>query len=142
MSITDASPVRRRRGRGARERILKAATDLFTAQGINATGMEQLTTAAEVSKRTLYQHFSGKDELVHACLREMEDGLLPPQVPPEMTAQDARELLLAVLSWPLRSPRRRCAAARSSTPRSRSPTPSTRSTASPRPSRPSSPGGW
>ncbi|MDX3072900.1 TetR/AcrR family transcriptional regulator [Streptomyces sp. NPDC088354] len=100
MSTTGASPVRRRRGRGARERILKAATELFTAQGINATGMEQLTAAAEVSKRTLYQHFSGKDELVHAFLREMEDALLPPRVPPEMTAQDARAQLLAVFSWP------------------------------------------
>ncbi|MEU6343537.1 TetR family transcriptional regulator [Streptomyces sp. NPDC046977] len=100
MSITDPSPVRRRRGRGARERILKAATELFTAQGINATGMDQLTAAAEVSKRTLYQHFGGKDELVHACLREMEDGLLPPRVPPEMTPEEARDRLLAVLSWP------------------------------------------
>ncbi|MFI6017544.1 TetR/AcrR family transcriptional regulator [Streptomyces sp. NPDC051287] len=73
----EPSPRRRRRGRGARERILKAATELFTAQGVNATGMDQLTSAGQVSKRTLYTHFAGKDDLVLAYLRELQDGLLP-----------------------------------------------------------------
>ncbi|MFJ6706654.1 MULTISPECIES: TetR/AcrR family transcriptional regulator [unclassified Streptomyces] len=73
----DPSPRRRRRGRGARERILKAATELFTAQGVNATGMDQLTSAGQVSKRTLYTHFGGKYDLVLAYLRELQDGLLP-----------------------------------------------------------------
>ncbi|MGW8951810.1 TetR/AcrR family transcriptional regulator [Streptomyces sp. NPDC055709] len=81
--MSEPSPTGRRRGRGARERILAAATELFTAQGINATGMEQLTSVAGVSKRTLYTHFDGKDALVHAYLRQLEDGLLP--------ATDARD---------------------------------------------------
>lgn len=81
--VTEPSPVRRRRGRGARERILKAATQLFTAQGINATGMDQLSTVAEVSKRTLYTHFPSKDELVGAYLQSLVDDLLPnPRRPP------------------------------------------------------------
>src|SRR3979411_1905200 len=44
-------------GRGARERILWAAGVLFYQQGINSTGIEELTTVAHVSKRTFYQHF-------------------------------------------------------------------------------------
>ena len=55
-------------GRGARERILDAAARLFARQGINATSMNDLHAAARVSKRTLYQHFDGKDELVDAYL--------------------------------------------------------------------------
>ena len=55
-------------GRGARERILAAAETLFARRGINATSMNDLYVEARVSKRTLYQHFAGKDELVLALL--------------------------------------------------------------------------
>ena len=55
-------------GRGARERILAAAETLFAERGINATSMNDLHVEARVSKRTLYQHFAGKDELVLAVL--------------------------------------------------------------------------
>jgi AcrR family transcriptional regulator len=55
-------------GRGAHERILAAAETLFARRGINATSMNDLFVEARVSKRTLYQHFAGKDELVLAVL--------------------------------------------------------------------------
>jgi AcrR family transcriptional regulator len=55
-------------GRGARERILTAATQLFYTHGIAATGVEQLAEVAHVSKRTLYQHFATKDDVVVAYL--------------------------------------------------------------------------
>ncbi|MEV5850457.1 TetR/AcrR family transcriptional regulator [Streptomyces sp. NPDC051985] len=93
--VKETTPVRRRRGRGARERILKAATELFMAQGINSTGMDQLATVAEVSKRSLYVHFPSKDELVQAYLQALEDDLLPP-ASSARAASDARERLLAV----------------------------------------------
>ncbi|WP_371583287.1 TetR/AcrR family transcriptional regulator [Streptomyces sp. NBC_01314] len=99
--MTESHPVRRRRGRGARERILKAATELFTAQGINATGMDQLSTVAEVSKRTLYTHFPSKDELVGAYLRPLVDDLLPVPPSPDRPAPSPREQLLAVFDWKL-----------------------------------------
>ncbi|AWW41633.1 TetR/AcrR family transcriptional regulator [Streptomyces cadmiisoli] len=95
----ETSPVRRRRGRGARERILQAATELFTAQGVNATGMEQLTTAAHVSKRTLYTHFASKDDLVHAYLTQLRDGRLPPQACQSEPCPDPRGQLLAIFDW-------------------------------------------
>src|SRR5579875_1447488 len=57
-----------RGGRGARERILRAAAELFYAEGINTTGMERLTEVAHVSKRTFYQHFPSKAALVEAYL--------------------------------------------------------------------------
>ncbi|GAB2992399.1 TetR/AcrR family transcriptional regulator [Streptomyces pseudoechinosporeus] len=97
--MTESHPVRRRRGRGARERILKAATQLFTAQGINATGMDQLSTVAEVSKRTLYTHFPSKDELVGAYLQSLVDALLPVPPSPAQPTPSPREQLLAVFDW-------------------------------------------
>jgi AcrR family transcriptional regulator len=60
-------------GRGARARILGAATRLFHQQGINATGMAELCSVAHVSTRTLYQHFASKDDLVSAYLRRFDD---------------------------------------------------------------------
>ncbi len=61
-----------RRGRGARERILRAAGELFASRGFNATRINDLHVAAHVSKRTLYQHFDSKDELILAYLQERD----------------------------------------------------------------------
>lgn len=59
-------------GRGARPRILAAARTLFARQGINATSINELRAEARVSKRTLYQQFASKDELVLAHLEQSE----------------------------------------------------------------------
>ena len=57
-------------GRGARERILAASAELFARQGFNATGINELHRTARVSKRTLYQHFASKDDLIIAYVAE------------------------------------------------------------------------
>jgi AcrR family transcriptional regulator len=54
---------------GARDRLIAAAERLFYAEGIHAVGVDRLCAEAEVSKRSLYQHFSGKDEVVTAMLQ-------------------------------------------------------------------------
>ena len=61
MTELEKGPQGRRRGRGARERILSASHRLFRDQGINRTGMDQICAVAQVSKRTAYQHFTSKD---------------------------------------------------------------------------------
>lgn len=83
-----------RSGRGARERILSASQQLFPGQGINSTGVDQLSAVAGVSKRTLYQHFAGKDELVAEYLRRFDPDILPEVF--ENAGFTARERLLAV----------------------------------------------
>jgi len=60
-------------GRGARARIVAACRVLFRRRGINAVGVAELAAAAQVSKRTMYQHFAGKDDLIIAYLRSFED---------------------------------------------------------------------
>ncbi len=77
MKELEKGPRGLRRGRGARERILSASQQLFRDQGINGTGIDQLCAVAEVSKRTLYQHFPGKDELIAEHLRRFDPDLLP-----------------------------------------------------------------
>src|SRR4029079_9925436 len=61
-SLTEKEPTRPG-GRGARTRILNAASELFYFEGINATGVGRIASRASVSKRTLYQHFQTTTEL-------------------------------------------------------------------------------
>ena len=75
--VTSQSGGQPRGGRGARDRILRAAGRLFYEEGINATGMERLTSVAHVSKRTFYQHFPSKDAAVEAYLGQLEGDRAP-----------------------------------------------------------------
>lgn len=63
----------------ARARIIEAAYALFYAQGFNRTGMEEIAAAADLTKRTLYQHFDSKDAVVAAVL-EHDAALSMPRV--------------------------------------------------------------
>ena len=90
-----------RGGRGARQRILDAATDLFYREGINATGVERLAAKSSVSKRTLYQHFPSKTAVVEAYLRAIEQRVS--RLIPDTTDQTPREQLLAVFDTPVAS---------------------------------------
>lgn len=53
---------------GAR-RILDVASDLFYRRGIHAVGVDTIAAESGVTKRTLYDRFGSKDELVAAYLR-------------------------------------------------------------------------
>lgn len=51
-----------------RDRILKAASELFSRRGIAATGVDTLIKSAGVAKATFYRHFPSKDDLIVAWL--------------------------------------------------------------------------
>lgn len=98
MTDLEKGPLGQRRGRGARERILTASQQLFREQGIHRTGMDQLGAAAQVSKRTIYQHFTSKDELVAECLRRFDPDVIPSVF--DRTDLAPRERLLAAFDMP------------------------------------------
>lgn len=52
-----------------RERILATAARLFYAQGVRATGIDQIIGEAGVAKATLYYHFPAKTDLVREYLK-------------------------------------------------------------------------
>lgn len=52
------------RGDNTREQIVTAATRLFYGEGIRAVSMDAVAEKAGVTKKTLYYHFTSKDELV------------------------------------------------------------------------------
>lgn len=59
-----------------RMQILDAAEELFHSHGVENTSMDQLALRAQVSKRTVYNHFATKDLLFQAILQRMFDKLL------------------------------------------------------------------
>ena len=59
-----------------RERILAAATRLFSEEGIHATGVDRVITEAGVAPMTVYRHFAGKDDLVTATLERWSEQWL------------------------------------------------------------------
>ena len=51
-----------------RERLLRAAAEIFCRHGINAVGVDRVVEAAGTAKTTLYKLFGSKDGLVEAVL--------------------------------------------------------------------------
>lgn len=58
-----------------RERILESADDLFYLHGYNATGLDKIIKAAEVTKGNFYYHFESKESLAIASLERHFDLL-------------------------------------------------------------------
>jgi AcrR family transcriptional regulator len=58
---------------GARERMIRAAYELFSQHGVSAIGVERIITAAGVHKTSLYKHFGSKEGLVVAVLARRDE---------------------------------------------------------------------
>lgn len=56
------------KAQATREKILKAANDLFYLGGYNATGLDRIIAEAGVAKGNFYHHFKNKEELATAVL--------------------------------------------------------------------------
>jgi AcrR family transcriptional regulator len=61
---------KRRDARENRRLLLEVAKRLFAEQGVAATTMKQIASAAGVGKGTLYRHFADKGELCRGMIRE------------------------------------------------------------------------
>ena len=82
--------------KSARDLLLAAAARLFYAQGVGATGIDTITAEAGVAKKSLYNNFSSKSELVGAYLESRHEewlGLYRARVD---TAPGPRERVLAI----------------------------------------------
>ena len=57
----------------ARERIDRAAYELFSRHGVRAVGVDAVVARANVAKKTLYLHYPSKEKLALAFLRRREE---------------------------------------------------------------------
>ncbi|OPY88441.1 MAG: HTH-type transcriptional regulator TtgR [Smithella sp. PtaU1.Bin162] len=58
----------RRKSAETRQQIIDVAYNLFYQSGFMRTGVDAIANAAGITKRTLYQYFGCKDELIEAVL--------------------------------------------------------------------------
>src|ERR1700758_4642185 len=66
---------RSRRSAELRDRIFRAALDLFARKGFASTTVEDITNAADVGKGTFFNYFPSKDHILLA-FAEMQLGRL------------------------------------------------------------------
>ncbi|MDX2546381.1 TetR/AcrR family transcriptional regulator [Streptomyces sp. WI04-05B] len=78
-----------------RERLLEAAATLTYREGVSI-GVEALCKAAGVSKRSLYQLFESKDELLAASLKERASAYVATLLPAADDGRSPRERILYV----------------------------------------------
>ncbi len=58
-----------------REKIIKTATELFLRDGCKRVTMDNIATHMHISKRTLYEIFATKEELLTACIHAMQEEI-------------------------------------------------------------------
>ncbi|MDP4505031.1 TetR/AcrR family transcriptional regulator [Nonomuraea turcica] len=78
-----------------RERLLEAAATLTYRNGVGI-GIEALCKAAGVSKRSMYQLFESKDELLAASLEERSSAFVKKLLPEADDGRSPRERILHV----------------------------------------------
>lgn len=54
----------------SKEKVLEGALEQFVRYGIRSVSMDDVARGLSMSKKTLYQHFSNKDELVSEAVRK------------------------------------------------------------------------
>jgi AcrR family transcriptional regulator len=103
------SPITARRdGEATRQRLLRAALELYTTVGFRATTTPAIAARAGVAEGTIYRHFSGKEHLLNEVFRNAQqwgvslvredEGGRP--AAPERLQQIARRLLEAAAHDP------------------------------------------
>jgi TetR/AcrR family transcriptional regulator, regulator of autoinduction and epiphytic fitness len=82
--------------------VISAATEEFLAAGFDATSMDRIAARANVSKRTVYNHFPSKEALFAAILQQLWDASHGGEGPSYRADEPLRAQLLDLLSRKLK----------------------------------------
>jgi AcrR family transcriptional regulator len=85
-------------GSEARERLVNAAYELFSHNGVQAVGVDAIIERSGVARQTMYRHFGSKQDLVLAFLERREELWTRKWLEAEVVrrASDPTERLLAI----------------------------------------------
>jgi len=98
----EARRITERRGRPSvaeaaekRHAIVRAAIDLFLRSGYKEVSIRQIAQLADVSTRTVFNMFTGKEGLLHACLQAISQDQDQPVLIEQATLLDTLETFAA-----------------------------------------------
>ncbi|MFM2482319.1 TetR/AcrR family transcriptional regulator [Celerinatantimonas sp. YJH-8] len=80
-----------------RKAILHAALSAFREDGAQQTSMDKIAELANVSKRTIYNHFPSKEALIASLLAELWQNIAHLVVPEQLASLDWNEQLEQLL---------------------------------------------
>jgi AcrR family transcriptional regulator len=99
---------RQRRSAETRQRLFRAALDLFARKGFTKTTVEDITEAADVGKGTFFNYFPSKDHILLAFgemqLGKLESAVAEARASHEPMPQFLRSLGARMTEEPIRNP--------------------------------------
>ncbi|MGY8682985.1 TetR family transcriptional regulator [Bradyrhizobium sp. UFLA05-153] len=84
-----ATGLRQRKREATQERLTRAAMALFLQRGFEATTIDDIAAAAEVSRRSFFHYFASKEDVVYAWQEDIAASLTE-----EVAARPASESML------------------------------------------------
>ena len=97
-----SSPRRERKKAEARERIISAAIRIFSERNIDQATVDEIASAADVGKGTIYNHFQSKEEIVVAFLVGIEQQVQKRVKHYASAHGSLQEILVAFLQFQLK----------------------------------------
>ncbi|MDI2126416.1 TetR family transcriptional regulator [Yinghuangia seranimata] len=100
---TAPAGLRERKKERTREALIDAALELFWRKGYDATTIDEIVAAVDVSRRTFFRYFAGKEEVALARSNEVERSLVgalaerPSAEPPVVALRQATRAIMAAL---------------------------------------------
>lgn len=79
-----------------KEELLENISELFLKYGLRSTSMDDICSHLKISKKTLYQLFSNKDDLVEQVLLHRRENHRTQQYLLELRRQNAIEIMLSI----------------------------------------------
>jgi AcrR family transcriptional regulator len=89
-AATAAPGLRERKRQQTRERLTRAAMALFLERGFEATTLDDIAAAADISRRSFFHYFASKEDVVFAWQEEITAALTA-----AVAARPASESMLA-----------------------------------------------
>jgi len=88
--LPSAPGLRQRKRQQTRERLTRAAMALFLDRGFEATTLDDIAAAADISRRSFFHYFTSKEDVVFAWQEESAAALIA-----AVAARPANESMLA-----------------------------------------------